>query len=85
METQKCTLNDFMIEIDSAYDMAKERGFDNIVLAIDTDYDITYYISETENGFQCDEFDYYWDDLYSVAAALFNEKMIGYPVEIRVE
>lgn len=78
-------VDDFIEEINSAYETAKEQGFDSITLAIDTDMDMTYYINETENGFQCDEFDYYWDDLDSVSAALFDEKMIGKPSEIRIE
>ena len=78
-------VDDFIEEINSAYETAKEQGFDNITLAIDSDVDITYYINETENGFQCDEFDYYWDDLDSVSAALFDERMIGKPIEIRIE
>lgn len=78
-------VDDFIEEINSAYETAKEQGFDTITLAIDTDMDMTYYINETENGFQCDEFDYYWDDLDSASAALFDEKMIGKPTEIRIE
>lgn len=38
-----------------------------------------------EDGFQCDEFDYYFEDLDSIAETLFNEKIIGKPVEIRTE
>jgi len=79
------TVDDFIEEINSAYDDAKERGFDSIVLAIETDTEQTYYINDTEDGFQCDEFDYYFGDLDSVAETLFNEKIIGKPVEIRVE
>lgn len=78
-------VDDFIEEINSAYETAKEQGFDSITLAIDTDADTTYYINETENGFQCDEFDCYWDDLDSASAALFDEKMIGKPTEIRIE
>lgn len=78
-------VDDFIEEINSAYETAKEQGFDSITLAIDTDADMTYYINETENGFQCDEFDYYWDDLDSASTALFDEKMIGKPTEIRIE
>ena len=40
--------------------MQKERGFDSIVLAIETDTEQTYSINDTEDGFQCDEFDYYF-------------------------
>lgn len=78
-------VDDFIEEVNSAYDDAKERGFDSIVLVIETDTEQTYCISDTENGFQCDEFDYYFEDLDSIAAALFDEKMIGKPVEIRIE
>lgn len=31
------------------------------------------------------KFDYYFDDLDSIAEALFVERMIGKPVEIRIE
>lgn len=79
------TVDDFIEEVNSAYDDAKEKGFDSIVLAIDTDADMTYYIHDTENGFKCDEFDYTWDDLDSITSALFEEKLIGKPVEIRIE
>lgn len=51
------TVDDFVEEVNSAYDEAKERGFDSIVLAIETDTEKTYYINDTEDGFQCDEFD----------------------------
>ena len=78
-------VDDFIEEINSAYETAKEQGFDSVTLAIDTDMDMIYYINETENRFQCDEFDYYWDDLDSASAALFDEKMIGKPTEIRIE
>lgn len=79
------TVDDFIEEINSAYDDAKERGFDSIVLAIETDTEQTYYINNTEDGFQCDEFDYYFEDLDSIVETLFNEKIIGKPVEIRIE
>lgn len=79
------TVDDFIEEINSAYDDAKEREFDSIVLAIETDTEQTYFINDTEDGFQCDEFDYYFEDLDSIAETLFNEKIIGKPVEIRIE
>ena len=79
------TVDDFIEEVNSAYDDAKERGFDSIVLVIETDAEQTYYINDTEDGFQCDEFDYYFEDLDSIAETLFNEKIIGKSVEIRVE
>lgn len=79
------TVDDFIEEVNSAYDDAKERGFDSIVLVIETDTEQTYYINDTEDGFQCDEFDYYFEDLDSIAETLFNEKIIGKPIEIRID
>lgn len=79
------TVDDFIEEVNSAYDDAKEREFDSIVLTIETDTEQTYYINDTEDGFQCDEFDYYFEDLDSIAETLYNEKIIGKPVEIRIE
>lgn len=79
------TVDDFIEEVNSAYDDAKERGFDSIVLAIETDMEETYHINDTEDGFQCDEFDYYFDDLDSISETLYNEKIIGKPIEIRIE
>ena len=79
------TVDDFIEEVYSAYDGAKEMGFDSIVLVIETDTEEIYYINDTEDGFQCDEFDYYFEDLDSIAEALFNEKIIGKPVDIRIE
>lgn len=82
---QEYQVDDFIEEINSAYDKAKELKFDSIVLTIDTDMEKTYYINDTSDGFQCDEFDYYFDDLDSIAETLFVERMIGKPVEIRIE
>ena len=78
-------VDDFIEEINSAYIEAKEQGMDSIVLSIDTNCEETYYINETKDGFQCDEFDFVFDDLDDIAETLFNEKMIGKPVEIRIE
>lgn len=74
----------FIENVISAYELAISQGFDSIVLAIDTDIDKTYYINDTENGFQCDNFDYNFDDLDSVASELFNE-IYGNVTEIRIE
>lgn len=81
----KYLVDDFIEEINSAYDKANELKFDSIVLTIDTDTDETYHINDTSDGFQCDEFDYYFEDLDSIAEALFVEKVIGKPIEIRIE
>lgn len=78
--------NDFLEEICSAYDVAVEQGLDNIVLVIDTDIGDTYYINDTKKGFQCDKFDFYFDDLEAIAEALYYEEMImENPIEIRIE
>lgn len=74
----------FIESIISAYNEAVNQGFDSIVLAIDTDINQTYYINDTENGFQCDSFDYYFDDLDSIASELYNE-IHGNVTEIRIE
>lgn len=78
-------VDDFIEEINSAYEDAIERGLDSIVLAIDTNIDETYYINDTQDGFQSDVFDFCFEDLDSIAEALFNEKMIRKPKEIRIE
>lgn len=78
-------MDDFIEEINSAYDKSSELKFDSIILTIDTDTEETYHINDIPDGFQCDEFDYYFDDLDSIAEALFVERMIGKPVEIRIE
>lgn len=81
---EQMDLDDFIEEIESAYQDATERGFDNIVIAVDTDLDNTYYINDTKEGFQCDVFDYIFDDLYSIASQLYDE-MHGNVTDIRVE
>lgn len=74
----------FIESVISAYEDANKQGFDSIVLAIDTDIGKTYYINETVNGLQCDNFDYYFDDLDSIASELFIE-IQGNVTEIRIE
>lgn len=81
---EQMDLDDFIEEIESAYQDATERGFDSIVIVIDTDLDNTYYINDTKEGFQCDLFDYVFDDLYSIANELYDE-IHGNVTEIRVE
>lgn len=77
-------IGDFIEEIIATYKTVVEQGFDSIVLVIDTDADETYYINDAVNGFQCDSFDYYFDDLASIAEELFNE-IQGNVTEIRIE
>lgn len=81
---EQMDLDDFIEEIESSYEDAEKRGFDSIVIAIDTDLDNTYYINDTEEGFQCDVFDYVFDDLYSIASQLYDE-LHGNVTEIRIE
>lgn len=81
---EQMDLDDFIEEIESAYQDASERGFDGIVIAIDTDLDNTYYINDVEEGFQCDIFDYVFDDLCSIASQLYDE-LHGNVTEIRIE
>lgn len=77
-------LDDFIEEIKSTYEDAKTRKFDSIVIAIDTDLDNTYYINDTKEGFQCDLFDYMFEDLYSITCQLYDE-LHGNVTEIRIE
>lgn len=77
-------LDVFIEQIKSLYIDATEIGFDSIVIAIDTDLDNTYYINDTEEGFQCDLFDYVFDDLDDIVFQLYDE-MQGNVVDIRIE
>jgi hypothetical protein len=77
-------LDDFIERIESDYQDAKYRGFDSIVIAIDTDLDNTYYIYDAEDGFHCELFDYSFDDLYGIASQLYNE-LHGNVTDIRIE
>lgn len=77
-------LDVFIEEIKSVYQDATEIRFDSIVIAIDTDLDNTYYINDTEDGFQCDLFDYVFDDLYDISSQLYDE-IQGNVIDIRIE
>lgn len=76
--------DEFLEQVTSAYVDAEKRGFDSIIVAIDTDLDTTYYINDTPDGFQCDLWDYYFDDLETIASQLYDE-MHGNVTEIRIE
>lgn len=76
--------DDFIEEIESSYQDAKDKNLDSIVIVVDTDLDNSYYINDTDEGFQCDLFDYVFEDLYSVASQLYDE-LRGNVVEIRIE
>jgi len=76
--------DDFIAALQDNYKEAVVRGFDSIVLAIDTDIGNTYYISDTSDGFQCDLWDYYFDNLEDLASQLYDE-MHGNVTDIRIE
>lgn len=76
--------DDFIAALQDNYDEAVARGFDSIVLAIDTDVGNTYYINDTSDGFQCDLWAYYFDDLEEIASQLYDE-MHGNVTDIRIE
>ena len=76
--------DDFIAALQDNYEEAVVRGFDSIVLAIDTDIGSTYYINDTSDGFQCDLWDYCFENLEEIASQLYDE-MHGNVTDIRIE
>lgn len=76
--------DDFIAALQDNYDEALERDFDSIVLVVDTDIGNTYYINDTPDGFQCDLWGYYFEDLEDIASQLYDE-MHGNVADIRIE
>lgn len=76
--------DDFIATLQDNYAEALARGFDSIVLTIDTDIGNTYYIYDTPDGFQCDRWNYYFDGLEDIASQLYDE-MHGNVTDIRIE
>lgn len=76
--------DDFIAALQDNYEEALARGFDSIVLTVDTDIRNIYYIYDTPDGFQCDLWDYYFDDLEDLASQLYDE-MRGNITDIRIE
>ena len=76
--------DDFIAALQGNYEEAVVRGFDSIVLAIDTDIGNTYYINDTSDGFQCDLWDYCFENLEEIASQLYDE-MHGNVTDIRIE
>lgn len=76
--------DDFIAALQDNYEEALSRGFDSIVLTVDTNIGNTYYIYDTSNGFQCDLWDYYFDNLEDIASQLYDE-MHGNVTDIRIE
>ncbi len=79
------TVDDFIDKVNSVYDDGKEQGINDISIEIWTDAEEIYYINDTKDGFQCPGFDFLFEDLDSVAEALFNEQIIGTPDIIRIK
>lgn len=84
IESGRMDQDEFLEQVTSAYVDAEKRGFDSIIVAIDTDLDTTYYINDTPDGFQCDLWVYYFDDLETIASQLYDE-MHGSVTDIRIE
>ena len=76
--------DDFIATLQDNYAEALARGFDSIVLTIDTDIGNTYYIYDTPDGFQCDQWNYYFDGLEEIASQLYDE-MHENVADIRIE
>ena len=76
--------DDFIAALQDNYEEAVVRGFDSIVLTIDTDIGNTYYIYDTPDGFQCNIWDYRFGDLEELASQLYDE-MHGNVTDIRIE
>lgn len=81
---EQIDLDHFIDEVTTAYEDALARRFDNIVIAIDTNLNNTYYINDTSDGFQCDIWSYYFDDLEDLTSQLYDE-MHGNVTDIRIE
>lgn len=83
-EDMQMSQDDFINALQDNCEEALARGFDSIVLTVDTDIGNTYYIYYTPDGFQCDLWDYYFDDLEDLASQLYDE-MRGNVTDIRIE
>ena len=81
---EQMDLDHFIDEVTTVYEDALGRKLDSIVIAIDTNLDNTYYISDTSDGFQCDLWDYYFDNLEDLTSQLYDE-MHGDVTDIRIE
>lgn len=76
--------DDFIAVLQDNYEEALARGFDSIVLVVDTDIGNTYYIYDTPDGFQCDLWSYCFDNLEDIASQLYDE-IRGNAMDIRIE
>lgn len=73
---------DFIQKIKSDFNDVKNKGFNSIT--IDTDLGNTYYIKNTEKGFQCDLFDYVFEDLSIISGRVYDE-IQGNIVDVRID
>lgn len=78
------TVDDFIEKINEIYDEAKSKNISDISIEIWTDAEEIFYINDEKKGFQCPGFDFLFEDLESVAEALFTEQMIGKPCEFKI-
>lgn len=74
----------FIAALQDNYEEALARGFDSIVLVVDTDIGNTYYIYDTPDGFQCDLWGYCFDNLEDLASQLYDE-IRGNAMDVRIE
>lgn len=81
---EEISVDEFIERVSSDYEDAKQRNFDSIVIAIDSDRGTTYYINDTPEGFQCDLWDYCFEDLEDIAEQLYNE-VHGNVTDVRIE
>ncbi len=78
------TVEDFIEKVNEVYDEAKSQNLSDISIEIWTDAEEIFYINDEKKGFQCPGFDFLFEDLESVAEALFTEQMIGTPCEFKI-
>lgn len=78
------TVDDFIEKVNEVYDEAKSQNLSDISIEIWTDAEEIFYINDEKKGFQCPGFDFLFEDLESVAEALFTEQMIGTPCEFKI-
>ena len=78
------TVDDFIEKVNEVYEDAKSQNLSDISIEIWTDAEEIFYINDEKKGFQCPGFDFLFEDLESVAEALFTEQMIGKPCEFKI-
>ena len=87
MPERKYRIDDFASEVYTAYEIARNRDSDNIILVIVCESGEEYRINDLEGSFKCETLDdFCWASLGALAATLYIKKMNEKkPVEIRIE